>query len=606
MTLRVWLLGSAVASALWAGACSSGKRDFAGVAGIAGAAGDGATVNTPVGGNDGGGGTGGLGDAGGESAPLAGSAGSPGSELECAAGTYDCNEDESDGCEATEAPDLEVPLILTPLRGTYTGSLHAPGAAATLRPQVSYSTQAQTCGTVRYQVQFDESCAPGALEDCAFNAVKHEGSATTGTYQPSEDLPVSSTVPVGALYAWRVRSCDASRRCSEWSAPAHLHVGRALQDVNGDGYADIIGSSSLGTEVYFGGANFNGVSDARLPKLTNPRFVGDLNSDGFADIAGMIGGYEPCTGSGTVVSIIYGASALVAPQTQTLCRTAGSPSVTTTVTEVGDMNGDGFDDLGVAWGFGSTENSFMLFSGGDEVSGEPLAEAEAETKAVSYAFTVSNAQVISGRGNYNGDSYPDVVAAAWGTPSVDATARLYVLAGGTAVASSFADTIVDPPCLSVYWLSNAGDVNDDGLSDWAIVCSGVNVDSRRFGILLGGTPSTGALTSIWTTPFSLRSTTPFIDFNGDGAQEFLLGLSDDTALIWQPGVSAPSAPAHYTRYSSASLVDTGDHNGDGRPDIVFGGSSGGASRAGSSTSFNVVPTQLATPADATGSVLLGF
>lgn len=77
-------------------------------------------------------------------------------------------------------------------------------------------------------------------------------------------------------------------------------------------------------------------------------------------------------------------------------------------------------------------------------------------------------------------------------------------------------------------------------------------------------------------------------------------------MIWQPGVSDPVAPTHYSRYSSASLVDTGDHNGDGRPDIAFGSSSGGAFRAGSSTSFNVVPTPLATPTDLTGSVVLGF
>jgi hypothetical protein len=174
------------------------------------------------------------------------------------------------------------------------------------------------------------------------------------------------------------------------------------------------------------------------------------------------------------------------------------------------------------------------------------------------------------------------------------------------VASTFTETIPDLPCASVYWLSNAGDVNDDGLSDWAIVCSGVNADSHRFGILLGGTPSTGALTSTWATPFSLRSTTPFIDFNGDGVSEFLLGLSDDTALVWQPGTSNPDAPTHYSRYSSASFVDTADHNGDDRPDIAFGASNGGAFRAGSSTSFNVVPTSLVTPADATGSLLLGF
>jgi len=611
MSVKNWLLGSAAAALLGSGACSSDKREFSDRVGGGGAQEDGgqapsnrAGANEPLGGNARGGASA-AGEGGAQPDSPTGGAGSPGTDLGCAPGTYDCNEDASDGCEATSAPDLEVPTILAPLRGTYTGSLHAR-SAGTLKPEVSYSTQKETCGSPRYEVQFDDSCAAGALADCAFTNVEDDGASTSGSYRPRADLPVSATAPVGAMYAWRVRLCDASQRCSDWSAPAHLQVGRVLEDVNGDGYADIVGSSSQGTEVYFGGANFNGQPDARLPKVTNPRFVGDVNGDGFADLAGMIDGYAPCTGTGTVVNVIYGAAELTTPTTQTLCRTAGSPSVITSVAEVGDMNGDGFDDLGVAWGFGTTENSLLVFAGGEEVAGEPLVEAEAQTKDVSYAFTVSSAQVVSGRGNYDGDSYADVVAAAWGMSSAAAAARLYVLKGGTSLASSFAETIVDQPCFSVSWLENAGDVNEDGLSDWALVCSGVNADSRRFGILLGGTASAGALTNTWTTPLDLRSTTPFLDFNGDGQREFLLGLSDDTAVIWQPGSSDGEAPEHYSRYTAASFVDTADHNGDGRPDVVFGLSSGGAFRAGSSTSFNVVPTTLARPKDATGSVTLGF
>jgi hypothetical protein len=380
-------------------------------------------------------------------------------------------------------------------------------------------------------------------------------------------------------------------------------VGRTAQDVNGDGYADVIGASSEGTEVYFGGKNFNGNADARLPKLTNPRFIGDVNSDGFADVGGMVSG-TACSGSGTVVNVVYGASALAAPEVQTLCRTAGSPSVITIVADVGDMNGDGFDDLGVAWGFGSLENSLMLFSGGAEVSDDTIAEAPTLSGDVSYALTVSPSQVISGRGNYDGDSYPDLVAAAWGTNTT--SARLLVWTGATEPESSFTETVLDPACFSVYWLSDAGDMNDDGLSDWALVCSGVDADHHRFGVLLGGTPSTGTLTSTWTTPLKLQSSTPFMDFNGDGEPEFLIGLSDATTVIWQPGISDPEAPARYSRYSTGYYVDTADHNGDARLDVVFAGNNGGAARAGSSGSFNVVPAPLVTPSDATGNVSLGF
>lgn len=603
---KAWVAGAALLAPVGVAACSGADRDFGdarGGASGASDAGEGATLSD--GGQAPSAGTrsiGGAGSAGGAATPSGGGEGGKPMEEACAPDTYDCNEDPNDGCEATEAPALKTPSIRGPLRGAYTGSLHAPAEAATLRPIVSYSTQAGGCGTLRYEVQFDDSCEPGALTDCAFESVEHEGSSTESTYQPDTDLPVSTTAPVGALYAWRVRACDASKLCSDWSAPAHLNVGRTLQDLNGDGYADIIAQSAKGTEVYLGGANFNGQPDARLPVSTNPRFIGDVNGDGFADVGGMIGGWEPCTASGMVINVMYGDGKLTAVDTQTICRTAGSPSVTLAATDVGDMNGDGFDDLGVAWGFGSTENSYMVFGGGATVESEPLAEAPVATTDISYALTVNYNQVISGRGNYDGDTYADVVAAGWGTNKT--AARLYVLTGAPKVASTFAQTVPDAACYSVLWLTNAGDINDDGLDDWALVCSGVNTDSRRFGVLLGGTPSTGALGLVWTTPVEIQSATPFLDFNGDGARELLIGISDHTAAIWQPGVSDPQAPAYYARYQAATRVDVADHNGDARLDVVFGAAQG-AYRAGASTSFNVVATQLAIASDLE-SIVLAF
>lgn len=605
MKLKYWLAGSAVVPAMWLGACSK-ARDFSAADGaVAGsAAGEDATGS---GGTDTSASNGGApGSSGGDSSAEAGGGGADvggaPTSTECADGTFDCNESASDGCETTEPPALETPVILGPLRGAYTGSVHAPAQAASLRPVVRYSADSPGCGTVHYEVQFDDSCEPGKLEACEFDSVEHEGSSKSGTYQPEQALPVSMVAPVGALYAWRVRACDASQRCSDWSTPTHLNVGRTLQDINGDGYADVIASSEAGTEVYFGSASFNGKADARLPKGTYPRFIGDVNADGFGDVAAMIGGYEPCTGSGMVVNVMYGAASLVKPKTQTLCRTAGSPSVMTTVTDAGDLNGDGFDDLAVAWGFGSLENSLLVFPGGVEVSNEPLAEAQIATTDISYALTVTSSQVMSGRGNYDGDTFPDLVAAGWGTDK--SAARLYVWKGAPKLASAFSETIADPACYSVRWLDNAGDSNADGLDDWALVCSGVDANSRRFAVLQGGTPSKGAVTKVWTTSLALQSTTPFFDFDGDSNNEFLLGISDDTAVIWQPGVSDATAPGHYARYSGATFVDTADHNGDGRLDVAFG-SNKGASRVGSSTSFNVVPTPLTVPSDAT-SVTLAF
>src|SRR5204863_2654153 len=69
-------------------------------------------------------------------------------------------------CDSASPP--AAPRLLRPMRGAYTGSLHAPAAIATLRPTFSWAAVAPTCGAVTYEVQADDSCAPGALDACAF------------------------------------------------------------------------------------------------------------------------------------------------------------------------------------------------------------------------------------------------------------------------------------------------------------------------------------------------------------------------------------------------------------------------------------------------------
>ena len=151
------------------------------------------------------------------------------------------------------------------MRGAYTGSLHAPAAIATLRPTFSWAAVAPTCGAVTYEVQADDSCSPGALDACAFPSPELDATGVSAlTYAPTADLKVSTTAPVGAFYAWRVRACDASARCGPWSEVRYLHVGRVREDINGDGYGDLLALSNRGIEVYLGSSQFN----VSAPSLT--------------------------------------------------------------------------------------------------------------------------------------------------------------------------------------------------------------------------------------------------------------------------------------------------------------------------------------------------
>lgn len=528
-----------------------------------------------------------------------GDAGSPA----CETGTYDCNGDPADGCEEREVPVLSPPTLRSPSRSSYTGSIHAPASAGALRPVVRWTEVPSVCGAVSYELELEDSCSLGALDACDFASPEAVVRTEQTWAQPEADLPVRMEPPVGANFAWRVRACDASARCSEWSDTGNLRVGRTEQDLNGDGYADTFIRSSEGIDIYHGGGNFNGVADDRLTTMSNPRFVGDLDGDGYADIAGMIPGYEPCTGFGTVVQVVYGGDDLTTPRTQILCRTAGSPSVVTYVGEVGDLNGDGFDELPVAWGFGTTENSLMLFAGARELSNEPFIEPDASAFDIGYTVTYTTSQTLSGRGDYDGDGYGDLVIAGAGT--ADQAGRLHVLLGGTEMVSRFDVTVEGTACESVQWLARALDEDGDGLDDWALICTRDLAAEATFALLRGGTPQTGALSDVWSSDQPLRNTTPRLDFDGDATNEFLLGVSDGSPIIWRPGSSDPLQLDRYTRFTDSSLVDVADHNGDGRHDVVFGGDTRIA-RAGASTSFNVVPTILVPPSGATEDYLLGF
>src|SRR5690606_32532146 len=153
-------------------------------------------------------------------------------------------------------------------------------------------------------------------------------------FQPATDLIVSELAPVGAKYAWRVRACDDSCRCSDWSAVGYLNVGRTRDDINGDGYADIVvrasGDSEAWLDVYYGSGQMNVAADARISQLlTDPRFAGDLNGGGFADLVGVLPSQEPCGASltGLHVRVVWGDSDPSQAAITDLCSTAGTPSV---------------------------------------------------------------------------------------------------------------------------------------------------------------------------------------------------------------------------------------------------------------------------------------
>jgi hypothetical protein len=443
------------------------------------------------------------------------------------------------------------------MRGAYTGSLHAPTAIATLRPTFSWAAVAPTCGAVTYEVQADDSCAPGALDTCTFPSPELDAMAIiTQTYAPPTDLKVSTTPPVGAFYAWRVRACDASARCGPWSEVRYLHVGRVREDINGDGYGDLLALSNRGIEVYLGSSQF----DVRAPSATIqyvsygdvPTFSGDVNGDGYGDFFGATV-YFPS--SGEAPTIFFGGPDIAMPTTLVLTKTAGGPSTLMRTTSAGDLNGDGFADLIVQWGYGNTtpQTELRIFFGGGAIANAP--DLSIPGPYVNY-YTLQD----SGRvGDLNGDGFEDIALTAMSDAGSNG-GMMQIFAGG---AHPLAAAVNVMTTASPHQIAPVGDVDRDGFDDALIILPGKSYALYRGAATL---PSTAAAT--WTEATTSSAAGGF-DIDRDGFADFVIGTTTNRPILLRGSAAGPVGVTNgLSRLNTPGVVASSDHDGDGRVDIV--------------------------------------
>jgi hypothetical protein len=281
------------------------------------------------------------------------------------------------------------------------------------------------------------------------------------------------------------------------TAPVDASHGTTL-DVNGDGYADLAVSASggMGTgarmHVYLGSAR--GISTT--PALSLPALepnaagqevvlanAGDVNGDGYADLA--VAYPWAASTAGRVHVYLGGAAGLSATPALSLTGSDGiNGRFGSSVVAAGDVNGDGYADLAV----GAT--GALFDTGRVHVY---LGSATGLGSTPAFILTGPDGSVgefgssLAGAGDFNGDGFADLVVGARG--ALQRSGRVHVYAGsatGLSVTPQLTLSGPDGRSGRFGWsLASGGDLDGDGYADLVVAASPVSGASGRIQVHLG-------------------------------------------------------------------------------------------------------------------------
>ncbi len=192
-------------------------------------------------------------------------------------------------------------------------------------------------------------------------------------------------------------------------------------------------------------------------------------------------------------------------------------------------------------------------------------------------------------GDVNGDGYDDLLVGAFRYPEIASLGQAYLYFGGPAI-DLVADLVIPAPAGGTGWfgvsVASAGDFNGDGYPDFIIGAQQVGYEGKAFiyygGPSLDATPdftltgeSTGSLTAFGASVASVG------DVNEDGFDDVIVGApwypgggnKPGRAYVFFGGAAPDAVPDRV--FSGVGFYDqlgsvvgsAGDVNGDGHPDV---------------------------------------
>ena len=365
-------------------------------------------------------------------------------------------------------------------------------------------------------------------------------------------------------------------------------------DVNGDGYEDIIvgaptnsagGSSAGRAYIFYGGANFNSTPDVIITGSGTNNYLGvsvssagDVNGDGYDDVIVGISGYSAATGR---AQIYYGGASMNNTPDVILNGEAAGDNFGLSVSDAGDVNGDGFSDViaGAYANISSTGKAYIYFGSSSMNNTADVTLSEPGTNK-SFGYSVSKA------GDFNGDGYSDVIV---GVPGYSTNlGRAYIYLGGSTM-NTIADGILAGFVAGTNYygnsVSDAGDVNGDGYSDVIVGAYGMSSFQGRAFVYYGGATvnitADLTVTGEFTGDNFATTVSSAGDANGDGYDDILIGASgfssgSGKAYLYLGGETIDDNADKFFNAENAgdnfgiSVSGCGDINGDGNSDLIAG------------------------------------